>query len=172
MLAPEFNTKLKNGTEVTVRTVNSCDRQCISNEFSQLSVESRYSRFHTYIDKLTESQLTYLSDVDNINHVLITITKSVDNGISGLGLGRYIKLYNCEDTAEFAITVADKYQNQGVGSLLLSYLIEHAKCNGVSILQGFVLDSNKPMKKLLQKYNFKHAGIEDGLPRYVLLIDY
>lgn len=170
MVKPEFKAKLNNGTEVIVRTIDACDKECISNEFNHLSNHSRYMRFCAPINKLSDTQLDYLTDVDNKNHVLIAITKTVDGVQLGLGLGRYIKLLPNKEIAEFAITVADKYQNQGVGSLLIELLIQHAKNNDISILRGYVLDSNKPMQRLLKKNYFKHTGIEDGLPRYELII--
>ncbi|MEW8070181.1 MAG: GNAT family N-acetyltransferase [Candidatus Thiodiazotropha sp.] len=170
MLKPEFKTRLNNGTEVIVRTIDACDKECISNEFDQLSNHSRYLRFCAPINKLSDTQLTYLADVDNKNHVLIAITKTVEGVESGLGLGRYIKLLPDKEIAEFAITVADRYQNQGVGSLLLKLLIQHAKNNDITILRGYVIESNKPMQRLLKKNKFKHTGIEDGLPRYELAV--
>lgn len=170
MLKPEFKAQLNSGTEVIVRTINACDKDCISSGFDQLSNHSRYLRFYTPIKKLSDNQLAYLTDVDNNNHVLIAITKTVAGVQSGLGVGRYIKLSPNKEIAEFAITVADKYQHQGVGSLIIELLIQHAKNNDIKILRGYVLDSNKPMLCLLKKNNFKHTGIEDGLPRYELTI--
>ncbi|MCU7853590.1 MAG: GNAT family N-acetyltransferase [Candidatus Thiodiazotropha sp. (ex Monitilora ramsayi)] len=170
VLKPEFKTKLNNGTEVIVRTIDACDKECISNEFNHLSKHSRYLRFCAPINKLSDTQLDYLTDVDNKNHVLISITKTVKGVQSGLGLGRYIKLLPNKEIAEFAITVADNYQNQGVGSLLIELLIQHAKNNDITILRGYVLESNKPMQRLLKRNNFKHTGIEDDLPRYELTI--
>lgn len=171
MLAPEFAAKLKNGTDVIVRTINACDKECLSTEFDNLSHQSRYSRFCMAIDKLSERQLAYLADVDNENHVLITITQSCEEPRSGLGLGRYIKLADSDDMAEFSITVTDQHQNQGVGSLLLELLIKHARDNSVKILRGSVLQSNKPMLRLLQRFNFKHSGTEDGLVLYDLVLN-
>ncbi len=170
MLESEFRDKLNNGTDVIVRTIDACDKECISKGFDLLSSHSRYLRFCTSINKLSDTQLEYLTDVDNENHVLITITKIAEGVRLGLGLGRYIKLITNKEVAEFAITVADEYQNQGVGSLLIELLIKHAKSNNIKILRGYVLESNILMQKLLQKNNFKYTGIEDGLPRYDLTI--
>jgi acetyltransferase len=83
-------------------------------------------------------------------------------------LARYIRLKLDPDIAELATSVTDEYQGRGVGSILLDLLIEHAKENGIRILCGYVLKSNKPMIKLLERRNFKHIKDEDGSLRYDL----
>ena len=45
-------------------------------------------------------------------------------------------------SAEFAVTVIDPYQGQGVGSALLERLIELARTNDINTLTGSVLPSN------------------------------
>ncbi|MCU7874785.1 MAG: GNAT family N-acetyltransferase [Candidatus Thiodiazotropha sp. (ex Lucinoma borealis)] len=171
MLEPKFTNRLKNGTDVSVQTINSCDEKCIANEFSKLSDQSKYMRFFSSINKLSPSQLKYLTDIDNVNHVLITISKLGEDDQSGMGLGRYIRLKEQHHIAELAITVADRYQHQGVGTLLLELLIEHAKGNSIEVLQGYVLKSNMPMLKLFELHHFEHSGTEDGLPKYELYLE-
>lgn len=170
MLEPKFTDRLKNGTDVLVRTINSCDEKCIANEFSKLSDKSKHMRFFSSMNKLSPSQLMYLADIDNVNHVLITISRFGEDDQSGMGLGRYIRLKEQQHVAELAITVADRYQHQGVGSLLLELLIEHAKGNSIEILHGYVLESNIPMLKLFELHHFEHSGTEDGLPKYELYL--
>lgn len=168
MLEPEFTDRLKDGTDVLVRTVNSCNEKCIADGFEELSGQSRYMRFFTSIRKLSQSQLTYLTNIDNVNHALISVSQLAKDDQSGMGLGRYIRLQNQPNIAEFALTVTDRYQHRGVGSLILGLLIEHAKGNGIEILQGYVLKTNTPMLKLFDLYHFKQSGTEDGLLKYEL----
>ncbi len=171
MLEPEFTDRLKSGAEVLVRTANACDEKCIAEQFAKLSDQSRYMRFFSSIRSLSDSQLKYLANVDNLNHVMITVSALPDDMHSGMGLGRYIRLQEHPHIAEFAITVVDKYQHQGVGSLLLQLLIEHARGNDIEILRGYVLASNAPMLRLFELYGFESTESEDGLLGYDLHLD-
>src|SRR5207253_5030087 len=57
-------------------------------------------------------------------------------------------------TAEFALAVADAWQGQGIGRLLLSRLERRAAAEGVSRLFGEVLPENKPMQRLAESLGF------------------
>ena len=170
MLEPEFKTRLKDGTAVLIRTVNPCDKQCISDGLAQWSARSRHMRFFSPISKLSEAQLTYLTDVDNVNHVVIAATETSMEDPAGIGLARYIRLKHEPDIAEFAISVADEYQGRGVGPVLLDLLIEHATTNSIRILRGYVLESNKRMMQLLELRDAEPTMDEDGSLRYDLRI--
>lgn len=170
MLEPEFKTKLKDGTIVLIRTVNPCDKQCISDGLAQWSPRSRHMRFFSPINNLSEAQLTYLTDVDNVNHVVIAATETAVEDPAGIGLARYILLKKEPDIAEFAISVSDEYQGRGVGPILLDLLIERARSNSIRILRGYVLKSNKRMINVLERLDANPILDEDGSLRYDLHI--
>lgn len=102
-----------------IRTVDPCDKQCIADEFARLSPRSRHMRFFSPINKLSEVQLTYLIDVDNVNHVVIAAAETAVEDPAGIRLARYIRLKQEPDIAEFAITVNEGYRGGGVGLILL-----------------------------------------------------
>lgn len=144
---------LKDGARISLRTVGSCDRKCILDRFTQLSARSRYSRYHTSMNRLPEGYLDSLANADNLNNVVV-IAHLIEQGADkGVGLGRYVRLMDNDRMAEFSITVIDEYQHRGLGANLLHYLVEHARHNNVSILRGYVLSSNEPMIRLLKQYN-------------------
>ncbi len=53
--------------------------------------------------------------------------------------------------ANVAFTVRDEYQNKGVGTELLQYLVYLAKREGLHTLTAEVLVENKPMMRVFQK---------------------
>ena len=171
MVEPEFKTKLRDGTNILIRTVDPCDKKCISDGFDRLSARSRHLRFFSPVNKLSEAQLTYLTDVDNVNHAVISAVGATAKDPTGIGLARYIRLKQELDVAEFAISVTDDYQGRGVGSILLDLLIRHAKANGIRVLRGYVLKSNEPMIKLLKRHNAQGIVDEDGSLRFDLHIN-
>ena len=56
------------GLDLRVRPVEPSDREGMRAMFDRMSPESRYQRFLSPTPKLSESQLTYLTDVDHHSH--------------------------------------------------------------------------------------------------------
>ena len=70
-----------------------------------------------------------------------------------IGLGQY-ELNSDMHSAEVALVVRDKFQGQGVGRELLSYLIYLAKRQGLLGFTGEVLVENRAMVRLFEKMGF------------------
>lgn len=162
MEKPETQVTLKDGTQVSLRSVDACDRQCILDGFDQLSDRSRYSRYHTSMKRLPENYLSCLTSADNLNNVVVVAHLTRKKPDKGVGLARYVRLAEEDGVAEFSLTVIDEYQNRGLGAFLLEYLVEHARQNHISVLRGYVLSDNKPMIRLLKRYNSKGRSSGDG----------
>jgi RimJ/RimL family protein N-acetyltransferase len=72
-------------------------------------------------------------------------------------------------TAEAGVVVRDQYQDQGVGTELMSYLILQAKKRGLLGLTAEVLAENAPMLKILQKLGFEiEKASGEGMYKLVL----
>ncbi|MCG7945574.1 MAG: GNAT family N-acetyltransferase [Candidatus Thiodiazotropha taylori] len=128
--------------------------------FQHMSARSRISRFATAMDHLTEQQLDYLTDLDGKQRVAWCATVTNDGEEQGIGIARYINLPDETDMAEFAITVVDDYQGQGVGYQLLRKLIQSASQNGFKILRGYILMTNTPMLALCNRFESKRSMVD------------
>ena len=72
----------------------------------------------------------------------------VENGKeTEIGVVRYAPS-TLDDVREMAITVADEWQNQGVGTLLTQRLIDFAKSHGIKELYSIDLADNTHMRQL------------------------
>ena len=100
--------KLKDGTPVVIRLIRPEDKFALKEAFEKLSPHSNYCRFLTPIGNLSKSQLKYLTEADQKNHLALCIH---DLNYNGIGVARYIKVKDEPETAEFAITILDEYQN-------------------------------------------------------------
>ena len=121
-----------------IRPLELADRQLVVDGFERLGPESRYRRFFAEIPRLTESQLDYLTDVDQHDHVaLIAIDEATGEGI---GVARFVR--TGPGVAEPAIVVVDDWQGRGVGSALLDRLVERAQDEGVTRFVAPVLSEN------------------------------
>lgn len=116
-----------------------------------LSTESRWQRFATGAGRLSERQLDYLTDVDGHDRVAWCAVIAQDGGYRGIGVSRFVRLEGEAAVAEFAVTVIDEFQGQGVGRALLAQLLESARNNGMRRLRGHVLPSNRRMLALCRE---------------------
>lgn len=109
---------------------------------SALSSQSRYFRFFSAISKLTDKQLHYFSEVDQRHHVAWIALADGTSEHHGVGIARFIRFKHQINAAEFAVTVIDRYQRRGLGTLLMAVLYLIAYSQGIAILRGFVLPEN------------------------------
>jgi acetyltransferase len=76
-----------------------------------------------------------------------------------IGVARYVRDKK-QDSAEFAIVVADAWQGCGIGKRLLAKLIDIARRRGLKRLYGDILGTNRPMLAFVRKLGFtleRHA---------------
>jgi GNAT superfamily N-acetyltransferase len=137
---------------VTIRPIRPDDRQELLDGFRRLSPTSRYQRFFSELNALSDEQLDYLTIVDGVNHVaLVAVCPAPGLELEhGLGVARFVRLKDEPDVAEVAITVADEAQHKGIGSALLAALIAAARERGVHRFRMQVLAMNAGMIALLQ----------------------
>ncbi len=119
---------LADGLRLRIRLVRPSDKLLLERGFQRLSPTSRYRRFLTARNHLTEAELRYLTECDGIDHVAIGAVTCADGDgeEQGVGIARFIRNRERPDTAEAAVAVVDEYQHRGIGHLLLSRLIEAA----------------------------------------------
>ena len=98
-----------------MRRIEPDDRDAVQGAFARLSEQSRYQRFMSAINELSESQLRYLTEVDHHDHEAL-IAFDREGGL-GVGVGRYVRLDD-GTSAEAAVTVVDEWQGRGLGTAL------------------------------------------------------
>jgi GNAT superfamily N-acetyltransferase len=139
---------LRDGSRVRLRPVEPEDKALLVDGFERLSPESRYRRFLAPMPELSDAQLRYFTEVDHHDHeALAAIDPSTGRGV---GVGRFIRLHDRPRVAEAAVTVADDWQNRGLGTLLLEALAERARREGITTFSGLLLATNREMLELLE----------------------
>ncbi len=133
---------LDDGTPVAFRRIRPDDKQMLRDGFAMLSAESRYRRFFSAVDHLSERQLRYFTEVDFVDHYAWVAV--IPDGI-GLGVARWIRIKGEADVAEGAVTVIDSYQNRGIGKALLWLGARSAIESGIKAIRVNVLSQNDPV---------------------------
>lgn len=152
--------------QVGLRLLRPTDRERISEGFHDLSDQGRYQRFLSAKTRLSEKELTYLTELDHDNHLAIGAIEIDASGAEGRGLGvaRFICDADEPSVAEAAVAVIDDAQGMGLGRLLFDHLVEAAKSRGVQRFRGELLASNQAALHLLESVGAPVLKeIEDGI---------
>lgn len=129
-----------------------------------LSYATRYFRFGNGLFEYTSNELDRICNGDPNEPVRLAAVM-VENGAERIvGLARLFASPG-EREAELTITIADAWQGQGVGKLLLRALIESARTAGFDRLVAAVLATNDRMQRLLTSCGFQIEpnGAQAGL---------
>jgi len=148
---PTIGITLRDGSIAELRPIRPDDRVLLVEGLSQMSIESRFARFGTGVDHLTDAELDYLTNVDHVGHVAWGAT------IDGVpaGVGRYIRLSD-DACADIALAVVDKFQGRGLGRVLFEALAASARVNHIEELCFAVQPTNESVRRIL-------AGVEAHL---------
>lgn len=137
---------------ICLRSVQPGDRSRIAEGLRRLSPTTAYHRFFTPTVSLSERQLRYLTEVDGEDHVAIGAVDCGPPEEPGMGIARYIRDTEAPDVAEAAVLVVDAYQREGIGTLLMTALHQHAHQHGIRHFQGYVLGDNVAFLQFLRRF--------------------
>lgn len=136
---------LRDGSRVLVRPIRPEDKARLEQGLDWLSPRSRYLRFHSQVQRLTASQLTYLTEIDHHDHEALVALDPDRPDLPGVGVARYIRTDEDPTIAEAAVTVVDDYQGRGIGTALLGLLEPLARERGIHTFRNYVLAENRTM---------------------------
>ncbi|MGE5322906.1 MAG: GNAT family N-acetyltransferase, partial [Actinomycetota bacterium] len=159
------------GTDFTLRPIRPDDEALMVDFHHQLSETSVYMRFFLPLKldfRVSHERLFTKCFIDYDREVAIVAEYMDDQGTRRLaGIGRLIRKHS-DNTAEVAFLVADKFQNRGLGTLLLEKMIHIARQEGISGLEGATLSDNYGMKDMFARAGFRFSPPEDGVVTAVL----
>lgn len=143
---PDTPLVLRDGRSVSLRLIESSDKDRLSQFHSQLSDQTIYLRHFAYHPILSEAELEYFT---NLNHVSReAIVAIADDQI--VAVARFDKLN--ENEAEVAFVIRDDYQRQGLGSGLFQVLREIGVTIGIQYFAAEVLPQNRAMIRLFEVF--------------------
>jgi GNAT superfamily N-acetyltransferase len=140
----------RHGHQLLLRPVVPGDRDEVGAFFSRLSHESRRLRFFHAVRELQPRLLDQMLEVDIERSVVLVVTAS--DGRRVHGVAQYVR--EGFESAEFAIAIADSFHGEGVGTLLLWRLADHARGAGIRRLTAVVLCENDHMLAVLRDCGF------------------
>jgi len=143
-----------NGTRLTIRPIRPEDARIEQEFVRRLSPESRYFRFMQTVSELSPQMLVRFTQIDYDREMALIAVREDDDGEElQVAVARYT-MDPDRKSCEFALTVADEWQGQGIGYHLMSELMEVGRQRGLRRIHGEVLGANHNMMGLMKRLNF------------------
>ena len=143
--------RLSDGTPLLVRRIRPDDKDLLARGLAGLSDRSVQRRFLAPKKRFTQAELRYLTEIDHRNHVALVVESPTQPSRHLIAVGRFVRLAEDPTAAEVAITVGDRWQGRGVGSLLARDLAARASGLGIRRFTATIASENTPAVRLMAK---------------------
>jgi GNAT superfamily N-acetyltransferase len=144
---------LPGGRRVVIRPVLPQDQELTTAFFAELPAPARYDRFMSPMRHLPPELVKRFTNIDYADHLALVAEVFEDGRETVVAEARYVRGAD-PSVAEFAVSVADAWQGQGLASRLLGKLISRAATAGVQRMIGGTLATNGKMLHLARKAGF------------------
>ncbi len=155
-----------NGEDLEIRAIRPEDEQLWAEMIASLSRETADYRFFGPVSEITKAMLVRYCHIDYDSEISLV---AVGSGPRMLGVASLAVDTPGGDEAEFAIVVRDDCQNKGIGTRLMSALIEAARDKYIREIVGHVLASNAPMLQFCESLGFEVLPSDDADIRRTVL---
>jgi acetyltransferase len=157
---------MKDGREVTIRPIRPEDEPLMAEFHSTLSDRTVYLRYFaslTLSARIAHERLLRICFGDYDREMVLVAEHHLQDGSRSriVGVGRLNKL-RIRNEAEVAVLVADKYQNLGLGSRLLSGVVQVARDEQLGRVSSEMLRDNLGMQVLSKRLGFRLRTHSDG----------
>ena len=149
----ESHWELLDGNRVTVRPIRPEDAYIERDFVRNLSLQAKYFRFMHALHELTQEMLIRFTQIDYDREMAFIAVVQQDGEDVEIGVARYV-MNPDRHSCEFALVVADQWQKKGIGSYLMTQLMQAAKNRGFDTMMGEVLADNEHMLDLAQRLGF------------------
>jgi acetyltransferase len=156
---------MKDGTQVVIRPIRPEDEPLMVKFHATLSERSVYFRYFNMLQlsqRVAHERLSRLCFIDfDLTMALVVDRHDPQTGEHEIiAVGRLSKLSGAK--AEFAIIVSDAYQAQGLGTELLSRLVQVGRDERLRQISADILPENGGMQRVSQKAGFAIHPQDEG----------
>ena len=140
----------KDNLELSFRPIKPSDEDMMRRLFYEFSDEAKYLRYFAKVSIMPHREMQKYVNIDYDTTVSIVAVFKRDRAENIIAEARY-SFDAAEQVYEMAFIVDEKYQNRGISTFMLGYLIKIAKERGIHTLSSSILPQNEKMLKVFQK---------------------
>lgn len=152
---PRWTETLRDRSEVLIRPLQPQDRAAEARFIEGLSLQARRYRFLGQVASPSEELVERLTDLDFVHDVAFAAVIHEDAHERIVGVARYSVDADDHTRCECAVTVAEDWQDKGLGSALMRHLIEVARARGIGAMYSVDAVENLEMRELAAHLGFR-----------------
>jgi len=157
--------KIQTGEEVTIRPIRPEDEPLMVSFNQTISPHSIYLRYFHPVSPtqlVSHEQLAALCFVDYDREMALVAEKKDEKGTRQIiGMGQLTKLQGTAE-GEFALLINDEYQRTGLGTELLSRLLDIGRDERLEKVVAEILPENEGMRRVCSKLGFSFSKVPDS----------
>ncbi|MFH1748766.1 MAG: GNAT family N-acetyltransferase [Planctomycetota bacterium] len=157
----ESTFKLRDQSEAFVRPIRPDDEPLMREMFYEFSAQTVYLRYHASLKSMPHNKLQVFCNVDYDTEMALIVLVGTPGNEEVVGVGRYMT-DAAKESAEVAFTVSDKYQKNGLGTVLFEQLVEIARSHGIRFFHAYVLVENSGMLKIFHRSGLNIETFKEG----------
>jgi GNAT superfamily N-acetyltransferase len=163
---PRWTETLRDRHQVLIRPIRPQDGPAEAAFIEGLSLQARRFRFLGQVASPSEALVERLTDIDWVHDAAFVAVVHEDGRERIVGVARYA---SDADGArcECAVTVAEGWEEKGLGTALMQHLIEVARARGIRTMVAVVSADNLRMRELAGHLGFV-AGHDPAAPDLVI----
>jgi acetyltransferase len=162
--------QLKDGTNVTLRPIKPEDEASWFDLLASCSKESIYSRFRYLFHWDSHEVAVRFCYIDYDREIAIVAELNQDGNRKLIGVGRLIADPGHEEV-EYAVLIADAWQQKELGSILTDYCMEIAEKWKLKRIVAQTTTDNRPMISVFEKRGFTISIASDSTVEVVKEIE-
>ncbi|MEM3041133.1 MAG: bifunctional acetate--CoA ligase family protein/GNAT family N-acetyltransferase, partial [Nitrososphaerota archaeon] len=151
---------LRDGKEVTLRPIKPEDEPLLVELFKTFSEETMRLRFFEVIREISHKTLARYCNIDYDREMSIVAEMIEDSKRRVVGMVRLVVQPDGE-SGEVAVVVGDPWQNRGLGSMMLDYIIEIGKDMRLKRIFGEILAENTKMMHICYTRGFETKPVDE-----------
>ena len=142
---------------LTVRPATPDDAEMTLSYLAQIAGESDNLSFGAEgLDMNVEQERGYIEGITGRSLLLLGF---IGDELAAMGALKCMRRERARHRASLSVTVRKKYWHRGIGTQMVSRLIEHARQGGISVIELEVRSDNVSAISLCQKMGFERIGV-------------
>lgn len=165
--------QLRNGQRVLIRPIRPGDVTRNADFIEKLSPSSKHYLFLGGVAQLSDVALRHLCDPDyahDMAYIALGLDSRTGEARDQVGVCRYAGADPVKG-AEISVAVADAWQHQGLGKILLRHLIDYARAHRVPRLYSMDAFDNQRMRKLAREVGFVERPSPDDIHQVIYSLE-
>jgi acetyltransferase len=149
--------ELRSGEETTIRPIRPEDEPLLVDFHKALSDRSVYMRYASSLklsQRVAHDRLARLCFIDYDREMALVAERGGGDTRELVAIGRLTRLQDSAD-GEFALVIRDDMQRQGLGTELLSRLVDIGREEGLERIFADILSQNAGMQHICRKLGFE-----------------